>query len=71
MQVFQGRPLSQAFYQFAVMESRNSRDSSQWDFSFPPSVCQCFWQDGKEKLGLILQTLLMGMGTSKEMELPA
>lgn len=53
------------------MDRKNSRGISQWDFSFLLSVCVCFWQDGKEKLGLILQPLLMGMGTSKGTELPA
>lgn len=67
IQVFQGRLLSQAFYQFAVRDSRNSRGISQWDFS----LCVCLWQGGEEKLGLILQPLLTGMGTSKHMELPA
>lgn len=37
---------------------------------FSSSLCLCLWQDGEEKLGLILQPLLMGMGTSKHMELP-
>lgn len=68
IQVFQGRLLSQAFYQFAVTDSRNSRSISQWDFS---RLCACLWQSGEEKLGLIVQPLLTGMGTSMHMELPA
>lgn len=39
IQVFQGRLLSQAFYQFAVVDSRNSRGISQWDFSLLLCVC--------------------------------
>lgn len=52
------------------MGRRNYRGNSQWDF-FLLSVHACFWQDGKEKLGLNLQPLLMGIGTSKQTELPA
>lgn len=38
IQVFQGRLLSQAFYQFALADSKNSRGISQWDLSVLLSV---------------------------------
>lgn len=70
IQVFQGKLLSQAFCQVALTGRISNRGNSQWDF-FLLSVHACFWQDGKEKMGLILQPLLMGIGISKQTELPA